>query len=607
MEKQILSLRFSHLAMMMMLSTQACIDDGVIQNSSDAGEELIAGENSLNIAGETVAGETVAGETVAGETVAGETVAGEIVAGETVAGEMELPPNEDQDNDGIMNAEDNCPSIPNNSQADGDDDGIGDRCDNCLDLANHDQADSDGDGIGDACAAFQDSDGDEVFDLEDNCPQVSNPRQTDRDDDGVGDRCDNCPDLANNDQTDSDADGIGDLCDEVNTPITIEIEWDQRDLDFDLHLINPQGRFYDTESDCWSTNPSPDWAFPGLTGDAPGNGEVREEILIDTPSPGWHVIAVDLFTARGIARGEVRASLSWNGAQFSFGPQMLASADNRNRSMWQIVRFDPVTCEIEELNDVNEISCAGNRATSCVCTDCEQGPCATCPEGAMCDPLSGVCDDRCADVECGLGESCDQAEGNCVSVQCNPCEGEADCPDGSYCVFYRQTGVRACGVTCEADSDCRPGESCNTIFRNNSPVNVCADLANSCQSSLCDEVSCDQGLVCNPVDGECVDCLTDLECGLDQVCLDYACVETSGTDRNFSSWGDGNTLPNCDQCTADESCQEAPFINNFCALDCGGSLLCPEGLICCDVSNAGLDGSICVDPRNRLASLICGG
>ena len=589
-----------------------CIDDSVIERTQEleAGETN-AGASALDVAGESAAGETAAGETAAGETAAGETTAGEIMAGETTAGEVTagepLPLDEDEDNDGVQNQDDNCPLIANNSQRDRDDDGVGNACDNCPENPNFDQSDQDSDGVGDACEAFQDSDEDRVIDTEDNCPDLPNPRQADRDQDGIGDRCDNCPTETNADQADEDFDGVGDLCDENDTPITIQLDWDEPNLDFDLHLINSRGSFFSQESDCWSQNQSPDWAQPGLSGDAPQNGETQEFISIDEPSAGWHTVAVDLFTRRGSSSGTARLSLSCNGTQFAFGPQELTSANNASRSMWQVFRFDPITCEIEEFNAVNSVTCSGVRVTSCQCDDCEQGPCSACPEEATCDPSSGECDDACADVTCEAGEFCDQSAGECTSVQCLPCEDESDCPDGSYCVLYRVQNVRACGVSCEDDSDCDDGQSCNQIFRNRQPVNVCADLENSCQPDLCEAVSCELDTVCNPDDGSCVECLNAEQCGEGEACVDQSCIIVTGQDREFSSWGDGNTLPSCDQCTNDESCQDPPLIDSFCALSCDEALACPDGLDCCDVNNAGLSGSICVDPRNRLAGFICGG
>jgi hypothetical protein len=84
------------------------------------------------------------------------------------------PTSPDIDNDGVLNADDNCPYDWNPGQEDADTDDVGDVCDNCLDYANPDQADIDEDGVGDAC---------------DNCPMVSNPGQEDADGDGVGDAC----------------------------------------------------------------------------------------------------------------------------------------------------------------------------------------------------------------------------------------------------------------------------------------------------------------------------------------------------------------------------------------------------------------------------------
>jgi hypothetical protein len=146
----------------------------------------------------------------------------------------------DDDNDGVPDVSDNCPLVSNPDQKDTDGDGLGDACDpdddndgvpdvsdNCPLVWNPDQADLDGDGIGDACD--DDKDGDGVPDVSDNCPLVSNPDQADLDGDGIGDACDddkdgdgipnaqdNCPLAANPDQLDTDGDGIGDACDPLN-------------------------------------------------------------------------------------------------------------------------------------------------------------------------------------------------------------------------------------------------------------------------------------------------------------------------------------------------------------------------------------------------------
>jgi PKD repeat protein len=48
----------------------------------------------------------------------------------------------DTDGDGILNPVDNCPSLPNQWQADHDNDGIGDACDNCRSIYNPDQKDA---------------------------------------------------------------------------------------------------------------------------------------------------------------------------------------------------------------------------------------------------------------------------------------------------------------------------------------------------------------------------------------------------------------------------------------------------------------------------------
>jgi hypothetical protein len=114
----------------------------------------------------------------------------------------DAPP--DRDADGVLDANDNCPTVPNADQRDTDGDGLGDACDpdddndrvadeadNCPTTANTDQQDTDGDGLGDACDP--DDDNDAVADAADNCVLVPNPEQSDLDRDGQGDACDPTP------------------------------------------------------------------------------------------------------------------------------------------------------------------------------------------------------------------------------------------------------------------------------------------------------------------------------------------------------------------------------------------------------------------------------
>ncbi len=174
------------------------------------------------------------------------------------------PVDQDQDEDGVVDFLDNCPSIPNPDQMDTDGDGTGNACDTCTDtdrdgfgdpgfpintcstdncpgIANGDQLDADGDGLGDLCDACSDADGDGLgyptvpasTCPPDNCPTVPNPTQADTDGDEVGDACDNCLLEENSAQSDLDHDGTGDACDLddglifVRAPDTGHVSWDQ--------------------------------------------------------------------------------------------------------------------------------------------------------------------------------------------------------------------------------------------------------------------------------------------------------------------------------------------------------------------------------------------
>ena len=60
-----------------------------------------------------------------------------------------------------------------------------------------------------------DADRDGIPDAQDNCPLVPNPDQLDSDGDRIGDACDNCPDAGNPNQLDENFNGVGNVCEAV--------------------------------------------------------------------------------------------------------------------------------------------------------------------------------------------------------------------------------------------------------------------------------------------------------------------------------------------------------------------------------------------------------
>lgn len=149
----------------------------------------------------------------------------------------------DADADGVQDAADDCPGVPDRTQADQDGDGAGDACDADPCHAGGDQAGpagparrctADEGAAAGTSSSSADRDHNGVPDVRDVCPSTYDPGQADADHDGAGDACDvdrdgdgvadvapqgdphalldDCPGVADPEQQDADGNGIGDAC-----------------------------------------------------------------------------------------------------------------------------------------------------------------------------------------------------------------------------------------------------------------------------------------------------------------------------------------------------------------------------------------------------------
>jgi len=142
---------------------------------------------------------------------------------------------DDLDDDGVADAGDLCPGVPDPAQWDTDGDGTGDGCDLdddgdgfldqddvCPRLWDPDQADTDGDGLGDACANLVDADGDGFlapYECDDGEP-LAFPGNAEDCDDGIDNDCDGDVDGEDGEcpPGDDDAGDDDDLADDDGAP-----------------------------------------------------------------------------------------------------------------------------------------------------------------------------------------------------------------------------------------------------------------------------------------------------------------------------------------------------------------------------------------------------
>ena len=201
---------------------------------------------------------------------------------------------------GVVDIDDNCPTVANASQANNDGDALGDACDpdddndgvldpmdNCIFVANALQVDTDSDGAGDACDPDDDNDG---------VPDVvevmigTNPLDVDSDHDNISDGAEVGVDLTNPSNTDgagfidaldddSDGDGLLDIDEAGDADVTtapVDTDGDDKpdfqDVDFPPGSLSPSE--HGTAGGGWHG----EWSFDSLISSAPVALSMPEEL-----------------------------------------------------------------------------------------------------------------------------------------------------------------------------------------------------------------------------------------------------------------------------------------------------------------------------------------
>ncbi len=120
--------------------------------------------------------------------------------------------------------------------------------------------------------------------------------------------------------------------------LTIKLTWDEDETDVDSHLIAPGGDFFSCETDCFYSNPSPEWGLPDNWLDDPFldvddvDGYGPEHINISEPVIGTYTYVVHYFDDTYLGSGSSGTNatvevLSYGQVIATFGPTYLDKTD----------------------------------------------------------------------------------------------------------------------------------------------------------------------------------------------------------------------------------------------------------------------------------------
>ena len=302
-------------------------------------------------------------------------------------------------------------------------------------------------------APSADEDNDGVNNSEDNCIFDYNIGQDDSDEDGIGDICDNCPLLSNTDQRDEDQNGVGDECAWSGEGIEILLMHSGHRLHNDVFIeITPPSIERFTAGICSDETPSASCS-------SESNFDTVQKIQYAPTIDGSSLISVK-FTRRIQSRDVIKVRVSCGNETWL---ETIQSRVNSSISIWDVMYIAWPRCVARNVNDHYELSCDSN-LESCSCDQCVSSICPPnfCTEQVSCNHFSGMCDADCNGEVCFRNETCDQVTLSCDSPLCQSCStlSQTLCPEGYLC--NESSGRGHCRKSCEDDSDCNEGESCES-------------------------------------------------------------------------------------------------------------------------------------------------
>jgi MYXO-CTERM domain-containing protein len=179
--------------------------------------------------------------------------------------------------------------------------------------------------------------------------------------------------------------------------------------------------------------------------------------------------------------------------------------------------------ECDPLCQMGEFPCPGGFSAQtvngqCLCVPdkrCDP-PCAG---GEYCDPKTGRCIDKCANVKCDPPLRCDQ--GVCYGCEHFGCANRCTrCDRASHqCV-----DDKCCNVTCDAGKTCDPetGRCVGTCPLGCPNGQICSE--GTCVGDPCAKVHCPETQACDPASGKCTpNPCSGISCGAGLACCDLAC------------------------------------------------------------------------------------